>query len=136
MDTVDNEEGSPLTITKWPNFRRGDQDLRRGRWKTSATIWIIPKQWLVNVNSQRWWDSVVTEDDDPLQIKRLIGYRVFRRDDNGEPDDWSASQSSEGRWPTDLQRAKGASDSRRVSKIREGMVVEDPSTSRANELID
>ena len=77
---------------------------------------------------------MVSGDDDPLQIKRVIGYRVYRRDDSGEPDDWYASQSSEGRWPTDLQRTKGDSDSQRVSKIREGMVVEDPSASRANEL--
>ena len=136
VDTIANEDGDPLTVTKWPNHIRGNQDLRREGWKTSATVWIIPKQWIVNVNSQRWWDSVVPEDDDPLQIKRLIGYRLLRGPTTNEPSNWSASQSSEGIWPTDFQRTKGASDLQRVSKIREGMVVEDPSVSRANELVD
>ena len=136
VDTIDNEDGDPLTVTKWPNHLRRNTDLRREGWKTSATVWIIPKQWLVNVNSQRWWDSVVPEDDDPLQIKRLIGYRIDRGYSSNEPSNWSASQSSEGRWPTDFQRTQGASDLRRVSKIREDMVVEDPSASRASELLD
>ena len=136
VDTIDNEDGNPLTITKWPNHLRGNQDLRREGWKTSATVWIVPKQWIVNVNSQRWWDSVVPDDDDPLHIKRLIGYRKFRGSSINEPSNWSASQSSEGTWPTDFERTQGESDLQRVSKIREDMVVEDPSASRANELID
>ena len=136
VDTITNEGGDPLTVTKWPNHIRGNHDLRREGWKTSATVWIIPKQWIVNVNSQRWWDSVVPDDDDPLQIKRLIGYRKFRGYSTNEPSNWSASQSSEGTWPTDFQRTQGESDLRRVSKIREGMVVEDPSISRASEWLD
>lgn len=136
VDTVDNEDGNPLAIMKWPNFRRGNQDLRRGGWKPSGTNYIIPKQWLVNVNSQRWWDSVVPEDDDPLQVKKLIGYRLFDGDSTGPPDDWNASQSSEGIWETDYHLTQGGSRLQRVSKIRAGMIVEDPSASRANELID
>ena len=136
VDTIANEDGDPLTVTKWPNFLRRNLDLRREGWKTSATVWIVPKQWIVNVNSQRWWDSVVPEDDDPLQIKWLIGYRLFRGYSIHEPSNWSASQSDEGTWPTDFQRTQGASDLRRVSKIREDMVIEDPSASRANELVD
>ena len=133
VDTIGNQD--LLTVTKWPNFRRGDRDLRRDGWKTSATIWIIPKQWVVNVNSQRWWDRVAPEDDDPLQVKRLIGYRLYR-DSPREPDNWSASQSEEGIFPTDSQRTPGESDSRRVSKLQTGIVIEDPSASRANELLD
>ena len=136
MDPIDNEDGNPLAITKWPNFLRGDQDLRRGGWKPSATYYIIPKQWLINVNSQQWWDSVVPEDDDPLRIKQLIGYRRYRGYSTDVPDDLSASQSSEGIWPTDNYLTQGKSKSRRVSRIREGMIVEDPSVSRANELTD
>ncbi|KAM0805248.1 hypothetical protein BDR22DRAFT_884786 [Usnea florida] len=132
VDTTGNQD--PLTVTKWPNFLRGDRDLRRDVWKTSTTIWIIPKQWVVNVNSQRWWDRVIAEDDDPLQIKRLIGYRRYHGSPH-EPDNWSASQSEEGIFPTDFQRTQGKSDSPRVSKLETVIVVEDPSASRANECL-
>ena len=133
IELLDRDPSNPLVFIKWPNFLKGDRDRRRGGWKQSATQYIVPKQWIINVNSQKWWNSVEENDSTALYIKKIIGFRVYR----SSPDldrHWIAGESSKGVWPSDEERSRGQAESSRVSRVRLGMAVEDPSNARANEL--
>ena len=133
IELPDYDPSNPLIFTKWPNFSKGENDLRRGGWKPSLTEYIVPKQWILNVNVQQWWNRVGEGDHTALYIKKIIGIRRFRLSPDID-DAWSPSGSSEGIWQTDEQRTQGTKKSRRVSRIRPGVRIPDPSASGANEL--
>lgn len=125
------DSDNPLVFIKWPNFTKGVRDLRRGGWKASATQYIVPWRWVINVNSQGWWNNVEEGDDTALYIMKIVGFR----EPCPSPDvdeDWNASQSSEGIWPTDEKLSHGQSTSQRVSRAVPGATIEDPSAARAN----
>ena len=44
IDLLDLNPANPLLVIEWPNFLKGDRDLRMGGWKPSATQYIVPKQ--------------------------------------------------------------------------------------------
>ena len=123
----------PLLVVEWPSFLKGVEHLRIGGWKRSATLYIVPKAWVINLNTQKFWNNVGNEDNTALYIKKIVGFRKSHTL-TGIDDDGNASESSEGKWPTDAQRSQGQSKSTRVSRIRPGTIIEDPSGAGANEL--
>ena len=121
----------PLVFIKWPNFTKGVRDLRRGGWKASATYYIVPWRWVMNMNSQRWWNNVEEGDKTALYIKKIVGFRQPCPSPNLD-EDWDGSQSSEEIWPTDEKLSRGDSKSQRVSRAAAGATIEDPSAAKAS----
>lgn len=127
----DLDPSYPLLLTKWPNFLHSTTYLRRRGWKASMTRYLVPMHYVLNLNQQRFWNEV-DGDTTALFIKKVVGIRKPCPESDIDPD-WNASDSSEGKYPTDRQRFRGLSDSFRVTRIRQGLPIVDPSHSRANE---
>lgn len=134
IELHDDNPTNPLLFIAWPNFLKGNRDLRKGGWKPSATQYFVPRQYILNVNSQKWWDKVEKKDTTALYIKKIIGIRVDCPNPDEIDSDLSPSDSSEREWPTDEQRNHGKTKSKRVSRMVGGVAILDPSNARANEL--
>ena len=132
VDLLHLDPANPLTFAKWPNFLKGDRDLREGGLKRTATEYIVPWAWVVNVNTQSWWHTVRRDDNTALHIKKLVGIRRECSSPNVDQD-WDSDYSSEGEWQTDEQRCGGRTKSKRVSRMRHNSTVEDPSGAMASE---
>ena len=132
IELLELQFDNPLVFCKWPNFLKGDRDLRRGGWMSTATQYFIPWAWVINVNSQSWWNTVRPDDDTALYIEKIVGFKKACPYPNTD-EDWDSSQSSEGIWQTDEQLSGGWSTSQRVSRMRPDITIEDPSGARANE---
>lgn len=133
IELLDCNPANPLLAIKWPNFCKGDGDLRKGGWKPSATQYIVPLQYITNLRTQIWWDSVEKEDTTALYIKKTIGIRVDCPEQDDIDSDLDNSDSSDRIWPTDEDLSQGRTKSKRVSRVRRGVAIEDPSNAGANE---
>lgn len=133
IELLNCNPANPLLVIKWPNFLKGDGDLRKGGWKPSATQYIVPMQYILNMKSQKWWDSVERKDTTALYIKKTIGIRVRRPEGYAIDHELNPSDNSDGTWPTDEDISRGRTKSKRVSRERPGVRIEDPSNARANE---
>ncbi len=126
------DPSNPLVFSKWPSFLGSSVYLRRGGWKSSVTRYLVSVHYILNVNRQAFWDKVEPGDTTALYIQKMIGIRI----PCPYPDidsDWNASDSSEGKWATDLQLFGSRVGSHRVNRMKPNLIIEDPSTSRANE---
>ena len=131
----------PLLFSKWPSFLIGGPEyLRRGGWKSSVTRYLVSMHYVLNINRQGFWDSTdareigdLRADISALYIKKVIGIRIPCQYQPDIDPNWDASDSSEGVWHTDSQISSGPGPSARVSRIRPGRTIVDPSASRANE---
>ena len=133
IELLDLNSANPLLVIEWPNFLKGDQDLRKGGWKPSATQYIVPRQFILNVNSQEWWNKVKKNDTTALYIKKIIGIRVDCPNPDTIDSDIDSSDTSESKWPDDKKRSRGTVKSRRVSRKRPGVNIQDPSRAGASE---
>ena len=133
IELLDLNPANPLLVVEWPNFLKGARDLRMGGWKPSATQYIVPRQYILNVNSQKWWNNVKRNDDTALYIKKIIGIRVDCPNPDDVDPDIDSSDISESKWPDDKKRSGGRNKSRRVSRMRQGLKIQDPSSAGANE---
>ena len=133
IELLDCNPANPLLVIKWPNFLKGDGDLRKGGWKPTATQYIVPMQFILNVRAQKWWDGVEKEDTTALYIKKTIGIRVKRPESYNIDPELNPSDHSDSTWPTDEDLSQGSTKSKRVSRERRAVRIEAPSNARANE---
>ena len=126
----DLDPSYPLMLTKWPSFLHSTEYLRRRGWKSSMTRYLVPMKYVLNLRRQDFWNQV-HGNANALLIKKVVGSKIDCP--HSKIDEyWNASDSSEGTWSTDDQRSQGPIGSSRVSRIRSGLTIEDPSDSRAN----
>lgn len=121
--------GDPMFVSKWPSFqiRIGADCPRRGKEARSAREYVMPFHFVANLHRQSFWDQRIRDDVTALHVKRTIGIHFAnQRTDEEEEDEELLANESEEEWPQDRR-------STRVDRERRGVLVLDPSGSRANE---